>query len=162
MILRSRSNRYAILIMRVRIRSNGSGGKRTRGAAARYRRRQIPRRRGSGLDGVHQNRCSGGRFDPCLGQVWPCVTRDAPSQKTGYGGAPLAGHDCHGGSARRGSPACGRVGRSVAWARVQLGRVVCKSHGQAGAGALRCGAGLQGVRHGGATARVAGERRIST
>ena len=67
-----------------------------------------------------------------------------------------------GGSARRGSPACGRVGRSVAWARVQQGRVVCASHGQAGAGAFRCGAGLQGVRHGGAVARVAGERCTST
>ena len=40
------------------------------------------------------------------------VTCDAPRPKTGYGGALLTRHDCRGGSARRGSPACRRVGRS--------------------------------------------------
>ena len=110
MISRSRSNRYAVLIVRVRIRSNGSGGKghgerrgstagdKSHGGAAR----DSPEFTKIGAPGVVSTRAwvkSGQR-----------VTRDAPGPKTGYGGAPLAGHDCGGGSARRGSPERERSG----------------------------------------------------
>ena len=45
-----------------------------------------------------------------------------------------------------------RVGRSVARMRVQQGHVACARHGKPVQGVVRGGAGLQGIRHGGATA----------
>ena len=59
------------LIVAVGFGSGGFNQRETQMAAGRYRRRRIPRWRGSGLTGVHQERCSGGRFDPCLGRVCP-------------------------------------------------------------------------------------------
>ena len=110
MISRSRSNRYAILIVRVRIRSNDSGGKgrgerrratagdKSRGGAARdspeFTKIDAP-----GVISTHAWVRCGHR-----------VTRDAPGPKTGYGGAPLAGPYCRGGTARRGSPERERSG----------------------------------------------------
>ena len=89
----------------VRRKQIGRPGRKGRvGAAARYRRRRIPRRRGSGLAGVHQNRCSGGRLDPCLGQVWParyaCCTW--AKNRVRRGSARRA--QLSRGSAREGSP----------------------------------------------------------
>ena len=104
MISRSRSNRYAVLIVHVRIRSNDSGGKGRRerrratagdkscGGAAR----DSPEFTKTGAPGVVSTRAWVG----CVQRV----TRDAPGPKTGYGGALLAGHDCRGGSTRQGSP----------------------------------------------------------
>ena len=110
MISLSRSKRYTILIVRVRIRSNGSGGK---GRGERWRATAGDKSRGGtardspeftkiGAPGIISTRA----WVRC-GQH---VTRDAPRPKTGYGGAPLAGHDCGGGSARRGSPERERSG----------------------------------------------------
>ena len=96
--------------MRVRIRSNGSGGKgreerwratagdKSRGGAAR----DSPEFTKIGAPGVVSTRAWVG----CVQRV----TRDAPGPKTGYGGAPLAEHDYRGGSARRGSPERERSG----------------------------------------------------
>ena len=67
-----------------------------------------------------------------------------------------------GGAGPWGSPASGCAGRSGARACVQQCRGACARHVQAWVEVVRGSARRQGVRLGGAAARVAGERRTST